>query len=146
MAQGTKVNVCEFFITKVDISSFVTPKYRTLVPAIGLIYILQLGTLDELVFCQYLVLPSLAFITGPTLLGMLLIRFLQTSFDILSHSTFTWSQSSCTPAGGTLYSLSCHLRCCHGFQLSWGQVTMHTTSRHWCCSVWTILRPSERYV
>ena len=50
MAQGTKVNMCEFFITKMDIVSFVTPKHRTLVPAIGLIYILQLGTLDESVF------------------------------------------------------------------------------------------------
>ena len=50
MAQGTKVNMCEFFITKMDILSSVTPKYRTLVPAIGLIYILQLGTLDESVF------------------------------------------------------------------------------------------------
>jgi len=50
MAQGTKVNMCEFFITKMDILSFVTPKHRTLVPAIGLIYILQLGTLDESVF------------------------------------------------------------------------------------------------
>ena len=55
MAQGTKVNMCELFITKVDILSFVIPKYRTLVPAIGLIYILQLGTLNESVFfflCQ----------------------------------------------------------------------------------------------
>jgi len=50
MAQGTKVNMCEFFITKVDVLSFVTQKYRTLVPAIGLMYILQLGTLDESVF------------------------------------------------------------------------------------------------
>ena len=47
MAQGTKVNVCKFLITKVDIFSFVTPKYRTLVPAIGLICFLQLGTLSE---------------------------------------------------------------------------------------------------
>ena len=50
MAQETKVNVCEILITKVGILSFVTPKYRTLVPAIGLIYILQLGTVDESVF------------------------------------------------------------------------------------------------
>ena len=46
----------KIFITKVDILSFVTPKYRTLVPAIGLIYILQLGTLNESVF-----LPVLGF-------------------------------------------------------------------------------------
>ena len=50
MAQGTMGNVCEFYITKMDILSFVTPKYRTLVPAIGLIYILQLGRLDESFF------------------------------------------------------------------------------------------------
>ena len=50
MAQGTKVNGCEFFITKMDTLSFVTLKYRTLVPAIGSIYILQLGTLNESVF------------------------------------------------------------------------------------------------
>jgi len=54
MAQGTKVNVCEILITKVDILSFVTPKYRILVPAIGLIYILQLGTLDQSVFLPVL--------------------------------------------------------------------------------------------
>jgi len=40
-------------------------------------------------YCQYLVLHSLPFITGPNLLGMLSIRFLQTSFGILSYSTFT---------------------------------------------------------
>ena len=49
-AQGTKVKACEFYRTKIDTLSFVIPKYRTLVPAIGLIYILQLGTLDESVF------------------------------------------------------------------------------------------------
>jgi len=58
MTQGTKVNVCEFFITKVDISSFVTPKYRTLVPAIGLICILQLGTLNESVFFFFFFVPG----------------------------------------------------------------------------------------
>ena len=40
----------QIFITKVDILSFVTPKYRTLVSVIGLIYILQLSTLNEFFF------------------------------------------------------------------------------------------------
>jgi len=53
------------------------------------------------------------FITAPTILGVLSIRSLQTSFGIVSHSSCIWSQSSCTPAGVTLYLLSCHLRCCH---------------------------------
>jgi len=57
VAQTTKVNPCEFFLTKVDIFSSVMPKYRTLASAIGLIYILQLGTLDESVF---LPVPSFA--------------------------------------------------------------------------------------
>ena len=49
-AQITKVNPWENPITKVDIPSFVTPKYRSLVPSIGFIYILQYGTLDETAF------------------------------------------------------------------------------------------------
>ena len=36
-AQGTKVKAYEFYGTKIDILSFVIPKYRTLVPAIDLI-------------------------------------------------------------------------------------------------------------
>ena len=46
-AQGTKVKACEFYETKIDILSFVTPKYRTLVPAIDFIYILQWATHSE---------------------------------------------------------------------------------------------------
>jgi len=64
-AQGTKVKACEFYRTKVDTLSFVTPKYRTLVPAIGLIYILQLGTLDESVFLPGLGFPLFALYRWP---------------------------------------------------------------------------------
>src|SRR5258706_1737618 len=49
-AQITKVNPWEICITKVDILSFVIPKYRSLVNTIVLIYILQYGTLDGTVF------------------------------------------------------------------------------------------------
>ena len=49
-AQGTKVNPWEFLVTKVDILSFIKPKYRSLANAIVLIYILQYGTLDETFF------------------------------------------------------------------------------------------------
>ena len=52
-AQGTKVKVCEFYRTKIDTLSFVTPKYRTLVPAIGFIYILQWATHSESVFLHH---------------------------------------------------------------------------------------------
>ena len=49
-AQITKINLWEIPRTQVDILSFVMPKYRSLVPAIGFISILQCGTLDETVF------------------------------------------------------------------------------------------------
>ena len=51
-AQRTKVNSWEIHTTKVDILSFVTAKYRSLVPAIGLIYNLQYGTLHGTVFLR----------------------------------------------------------------------------------------------
>src|SRR5258708_6889482 len=54
VGQGTKLNLWEFLITKIDILSFVAPTYRTLVPSIGLIYILQCHTL-----CQSVFLPVL---------------------------------------------------------------------------------------
>jgi len=53
-AQGTKVKVCEFYGTKIDTLFFVTPKYRTLVPTIDLIYILQWATHNESVFLHTL--------------------------------------------------------------------------------------------
>ena len=53
-AQGTKVKACEFYKTKIDTLSFATPKYRTLVPAIGFIYILQWATHNESVFLHTL--------------------------------------------------------------------------------------------
>ena len=49
-AQITKINPWEISRTWVDILSFVMPKYRSLVPALGFISILQYGTLDETVF------------------------------------------------------------------------------------------------
>ena len=49
-AQITKINPWEIPRTQVDILSFVMPKCRSLVPAIGFISILQYGTLDETVF------------------------------------------------------------------------------------------------
>ena len=53
-AQGTKVKACEFYGTKMDTLSFVTPKHRTLVPAIDFIYILQWATHSESVFLHTL--------------------------------------------------------------------------------------------
>ena len=57
-AQGTKVKACEFYKTKIDTLSFATPKYRTLVPAIGFIYILQWGTHNESVFFAHIEIGS----------------------------------------------------------------------------------------
>jgi len=54
VGQGTKLNLWEFLVTKIDILSFVSPMYRTLVPSIGLIYILQWGTLSQSVFLPVL--------------------------------------------------------------------------------------------
>ena len=72
-AQRTKVNSWEIHTTKVDILSFVTPKYRSLVPAIGLIYNLQYGTLNGTVSLHA---TPLAGITASIHLAMFLITFL----------------------------------------------------------------------
>ena len=63
-AQGTKVKACEFYRTRIDTLSFVTPKYRTLVPAIGFIYILQWATHSESVFLHTLKLGLVTWITA----------------------------------------------------------------------------------
>ena len=58
VAQRTKGKLWEKEITKVGILSFVTPNHRSLVPAIGLIYILQDSTLDGTVLSLVLGLGS----------------------------------------------------------------------------------------
>jgi len=63
-AQGTKVKACEFYRTKIDMLSFVTPKCRTLVPAIGFIYILQWSTHSESVFLHTLKFGLVTWITA----------------------------------------------------------------------------------
>ena len=50
VAQGTKVNPWEIQNTRVDIVSFVLPKFRNSVSANNLIYSLQSGRLNESVF------------------------------------------------------------------------------------------------
>ena len=50
VAQGTKVNPWDILKTKVDIVSFVIPKFRNSVPANNLIYSLQSIRLNESVF------------------------------------------------------------------------------------------------
>ena len=91
--------------------------------------------------CFHLVWASLAFITACIHLGMLLIRFLQTSF-ILSLTLPSLTQGPCALAGGTPQALSSCLGCCHRYLIEQWQVAVQATSRHWLCSVWTILGPS----
>jgi len=59
MAQGTKVNPREIQNTKVDIVSFVIPKFRNSVSANNLIYSLQSSRLDESAFLLVLREPCL---------------------------------------------------------------------------------------
>ena len=49
MAQRIKIKSWENFVTKEDILSFDMPSYRSLVSAIGLIWILQYGPLNGMV-------------------------------------------------------------------------------------------------
>ena len=73
MAQRTKEKSWENRMTKVDILSFVPPNYRSLVTVIGLIGILQYGTLDGPVSLR---IAHFGPINGPVHLGIFLITFI----------------------------------------------------------------------
>ena len=98
-------------MTKVDILSFVPPNHRSLVTAIGLICILQYGTLNGPVSLH---IAHFHPINGPVHLGIFLITFIWTYFVILSDSAIRNPHSLCTLARGTIYLVSSH----------WGIATM----------------------
>ena len=75
-AQITKINLWEIPRTQVDILSFAMPKYRSLVPAIGFIFIYNVVPSMRQFFCQCTVVPLFAFITASIDLAMFLITFL----------------------------------------------------------------------
>ena len=81
MAQGTKIKPWEIVVTKIGLLFTIKQNYRTLVFVNNLISILQSSHLGESVL---LPAPPLGFIMAPIPLGMLLIRFLWTSWHKLS--------------------------------------------------------------
>src|SRR3954447_6141090 len=64
-------------------------------------------------FIQYFVYPPFALTTAATLLGMLSIKLLHTSGEILPHSLTTCSHNSFIPLGSTSYPARVRFRCCH---------------------------------
>ena len=91
--------------------------------------------------CFHLVWGSLASTTACICLGMLLIRFLQTSFVLSLIPPSLTPRPMCT-SRRDLTTLSPCLGCYHRYSIGHWQVAMQTISRYWPWSVGTILRHS----
>ena len=141
MAQVTKLNPWNFVVTKLCISSFVMPKFRTLTLAHHLIYILQSSRFSESVFLLAYGLALFGPYHHPYPSGHALNQFSTKTLGTLSNPTFTYSKAHVHqqegphkhwPLPGVLPQI---------FNRPW-QVAVQTTSRYWPCSVRTISRPS----
>ena len=143
MAQGTKTNVCEFFMTKVDILTFVTPKSRTLVPVVGLISIVNWAPYMNQLFCWDLVCalgpyhclypPGHALNQISTILLWCSLWFHLHLLPKLMHTNRRDPMFIELP-------LEVLPQMPNRVEVRW---LCRQPSRHWWCSVWTILRPSE---
>lgn len=113
MAQRTKVNTCQKNITQLDIFSLVMQMYRVLVPAIGLMYILQLGTLNESAFLLVLGLapfgPYHCLYPCGHALNQISTNLLWNSLSFHLHPLPKLKHTS----RRTSYALSCYFGCCH---------------------------------
>ena len=93
MAQVTKVNPWEFVVTKLCISSFAMPKFRTLALAHHLIYILQSSRYSESVFLLAYGLALFGPYHHPHPSGHALNQFSTNTPGTLSDPTFTYSKA-----------------------------------------------------